>query len=136
MLSYSIIMSFEILNEMLLYEIIERFIVKVGEFGNASTKTIYKTKVFYYVFWSILSQMRHVCCPLFPKHIVPKFVCSMVTFSMPAILDRILHLASQTMHFGVSYIFFKTVTTHPKYVVMVSLQVIILIKKVWCNLNQ
>ena len=27
----------------------------------------------------------------------PKFVCSMVKFSMPAILDRILHLASQTM---------------------------------------
>ena len=27
----------------------------------------------------------------------------MVEFSMPAILDRILHLASQTMHFGVSY---------------------------------
>ena len=27
----------------------------------------------------------------------------MVKFSMPAILDRILHLASQTMYFGVSY---------------------------------
>ena len=32
-----------------------------------------------------------------------KFVCSMVKFSMPAILDRILHLASQTMYFGASY---------------------------------
>ena len=27
----------------------------------------------------------------------------MVKFSMPAILDRILHLASQTKYFGVSY---------------------------------
>ena len=46
--------------------------------------------------------MRHVCLKFFQK-IVPKFVCSMVKFSMPAILDRILHLASQTMYFGVSY---------------------------------
>ena len=37
------------------------------------------------------------------KKIVPKFVCSMVKFSMPAILDRILHLATQTMYFRVSY---------------------------------
>ena len=27
----------------------------------------------------------------------------MVKFAMPAILDMILHLASQTMYFGVSY---------------------------------
>ena len=47
--------------------------------------------------------MRHVCCEFFPKNIVPKFVCPMVKFSMPAILDRILHLASQTMYFRVSY---------------------------------
>ena len=40
---------------------------------------------------------------VFKKKIVPKFVCSMVKFSMPAILDRILHLASQTMYYGVSY---------------------------------
>ena len=33
----------------------------------------------------------------------PKFVCSMVKFSMPAILDRILHLASQTVYFRVSH---------------------------------
>ena len=39
----------------------------------------------------------------FQKKIVPKFVCSMVKFSMPAMLDRILHLASLTMYFGVSY---------------------------------
>ena len=50
-----------------------------------------------------LSQMRHVCCEFFFKNFVPKFVCSMVKFSMPAILDKILHLASQTMYFGVSY---------------------------------
>ena len=39
------------------------------------------------------------------KKNVPKFVCSMVKFSMPAILhrNRILHLASQTMYFRVSY---------------------------------
>ena len=48
--------------------------------------------------------MRQVCCEIFPKTVVPKFVCSMVKFSMPAIiLDRILHLTSQTMYFGVSY---------------------------------
>ena len=47
--------------------------------------------------------MRHVCCEIFPKKFVPKFVCSMVKFSMPAKLDRILHLASQTISFGVSY---------------------------------
>ena len=39
----------------------------------------------------------------FFQKIVPKFVCSMVKFSMPTILDRILHLASQTMYFRVSY---------------------------------
>ena len=50
-----------------------------------------------------LSQMRHVCCEIFPKKFVSKFVCSMVKISMLAILDRILHLASQTMYFGVSY---------------------------------
>ena len=51
-----------------------------------------------------------------------------------AILGRILHLASQTMHF-LKYI----VTTHPKYIAMVSLhmlQGIVLIKNVWYNLNQ
>ena len=66
-------------------------------------KKHWQTEVLYYVFWSILSQMRHVCCEIFPKKFVPKFVCSMVKFSMPAILDRILHLASQTMSYGVSY---------------------------------
>ena len=66
-------------------------------------KKHWQTEVLYYVFWSILSQMRHVCCEIFPKKIVPKFVCSVVKFSMPATLDRILHLASQTMYFGVSY---------------------------------
>ena len=41
---------------------------------------------------------------IFSKKIVPKFVCSMATFSMPAILDRSLHLASQTiMYLRVSY---------------------------------
>ena len=48
----------------------------------------------------------------FKKEIVP---CSMVKFSMPVILDRILHLASQTMYFRVSYFFKVTVTRHPKY---------------------
>ena len=63
-------------------------------------KKHWQTEVLYYVFWSILIQMRHVCCEFFPKKFVPKFVCSMVKFSMPAILERILHLASQTMYFG------------------------------------
>ena len=54
--------------------------------------------------------MRHVCCEIFPKKFVHKFACSMVKFSMPAILDRILHLASQTMYFGAS-----SLTRHPKY---------------------
>ena len=60
--------------------------------------------------------MRHVCCEFFPKKCVPKFVCFMVKFSMPAttsILDRILHLASQTMYFGVSY-FVRYVDKTPK----------------------
>ena len=39
---------------------------------------------------------------LFQKKFVHKFVCSMVKLSMLAILDRILHLASQTMYFGAS----------------------------------
>ena len=59
------------------------------------------TEGLYYVFWSILSQMRHACCEIFPKQFVPKFEYSMVKFSMPAILD--IRLASQTMYFGVSY---------------------------------
>ena len=52
------------------------------------------------------------------KKNVPKFVCPMVKFFMPAILDRILHLASQTMYFRVSYCFKHTVTRHPTYVVI------------------
>ena len=79
--------------------------------------------------------MRHVCCEFFPKKFVPKFVCSMVKFFMPAILDRILHLASQTMYFGVSY-FLRYLTRHPKYVVMVSLQAILFLKNVLYDLNQ
>ena len=47
--------------------------------------------------------MKLVCFEIFPKKFVHKFVCSMVKFSIPAILDRILHLASQTMYFGASY---------------------------------
>ena len=39
----------------------------------------------------------------FSPKFVPKFVCSMMKISMPAILHRILHLASQTMYFRVSY---------------------------------
>ena len=35
------------------------------------------------------------------KKNVPKFVCCMVQFSMPAILDRVLRRASQTMYFAV-----------------------------------
>ena len=71
----------------------------------------------------------------FQKKIVLKCVCHMVKLSMPAILDRILHLASQSMYFGASYsvrYFDKT----PKYVVMVSLQPILFLKNVWYNLNQ
>ena len=45
-------------------------IVKVAEFGNTSTKNIDRQRYFiYYVFWSILSQMRHVCCEIFPKNV-------------------------------------------------------------------
>ena len=47
--------------------------------------------------------MRHVYCEISPKKFVPKFECFMVKSSMPSILDRILHLASQTMYLGVSY---------------------------------
>ena len=61
-------------------------IVKVAEFGNLTTKKHWQTEVLYYVFWSILSQMRHVCCETFPKKIVPKFVCSIGKFSIPAII--------------------------------------------------
>ena len=59
----------------------------------------------------------------------------MLKFSMPTILDRILHLASQTMYLG-SHIFEDTVTRHQKYVVMVSLQAILLLFNIWYNLNQ
>ena len=77
--------------------------------------------------------MRHVCCEIFPKKFVPKFVCYMVKFSMPAMLDRILHLASQSMYFGVSYFVRYFDKTH---VVMVSLQAILFPKNVCYNLNQ
>ena len=59
----------------------------------------------------------------------------MVKFSMPAILDRILHLASQAMYFGASY-FVRYFDKTPKYVVMVSLQPTLFLKNVWYNLNQ
>ena len=54
---------------------------------------------------------------------------------MPAILDRILHLASQTIILG-PHVLEDTLTRHPKYVVMVSLQPILFLKNVWYNLNQ
>ena len=79
--------------------------------------------------------MRHVCCEIFPKKIVPKFVCPMVKFSMPAMLDWILHLASQTMYFGVSY-FVRYFDKTPKICCYVSLQAILFLKIVLYNLNQ
>ena len=52
----------------------------------------------------------------------------MEKFSMPAILDRILHLPSQT------HILLRYIDKTPKYVVMVSLQAILFIKKMfWYN---
>ena len=41
-------------------------IVKVAEFGNPSTKAIDRQR-YLIAFWSILSQMRHVCWHIFPK---------------------------------------------------------------------
>ena len=88
---------------MFFYETIESLNCQGCRILQPIDKKHWQTEVLYYVFWSILSQMRHVCCEIFPKKkkkkIVPKFVCSMVQFSMPAILDRTLHLASQTMYF-------------------------------------
>ena len=56
------------LNDMFFMKWLKILIVKVAEFGNPSTKNIDRQRYFiYYVFWSILSQMRHVCCELFPK---------------------------------------------------------------------
>ena len=76
-------------------------IVKVAEFGNPSTKNIDREReVHYYVFWSILSQMRHVCCEIFPKNLFLNLYA--LWWNFPC--DRILHLASQTMYFGVSYL--------------------------------
>ena len=63
-------------------------IFKVGEFGNPSTKNIDRQRYFimcfevFYVKWG----MSVVKCF---KKFVPKCVCSIVKFSMPAILDRI-----------------------------------------------
>ena len=53
----------------------------VVEFGNALTTT-WQTEVLYYLFWSILSQMRYVCCQNSPppKKKVPTCVCSMAKF--------------------------------------------------------
>ena len=90
---------------MLFYEMIENLNCQGCRIRQPIDKKHWQTEVLYYVFWSILSQMRHVCCQNFPKTVVPKFVCSMVKISMPAILHRIFHLASQTMYFRVSYFF-------------------------------
>ena len=48
-----------------------------------------QTEVLYYVFWSILSQMRHACWFFFSKNFVPKFACSMIWFDL--ILFSYLH---------------------------------------------
>ena len=77
--------------------------------------------------------MKHFCCQIFQKKKKKKkrnnpiFVCSMVKFSMTAILHRIFHLASQSMYIRVSY-FLDTMTRHPKYVVMILLQAILPLK--------
>ena len=76
--------------------------------------------------------MRHVCCEIFPKKFVPKFVCSMVKFSMP---DRILHLASQTMYLGVSY-FIRYFDKTPKICCYGLIASYFIPKNVWYNLNQ
>ena len=69
----------------------------------------------------------------YSEKIIPKFVCSMVKFSMPSIFHRSLHLASQIMYFMVSYLFEILRKKTPKYVVMVSLQAVLLRKDVWYN---
>ena len=79
--------------------------------------------------------MRHVCCEIFPQKFVHKFVCSMVKFSMPAILDRILHLASQTMYFGASY-FVRYFDKTPKICYYGLIATYFIPEKFWYNLNQ
>ena len=93
------------------------------------TKTL--TEVLYHVFWSILSQMKHVCCELKKKKKKKMFLnlyAVLMKFSMPAIDYRILHLASQTMYFGVSYFVRYGTLTRPQNKNMVSLQVILFLK--------
>ena len=85
-LSYSIIRRFEInnmfkFNEMLFYEIIENLNCQGCRIRQPIDKKHWQTEVLYCVFWSILSQIRHVCCRIFQKKKkVPKFDCSMVKF--------------------------------------------------------
>ena len=72
----------------------------------------------------------------FQKKFVPKFVCSMVKFSMPAILDGILHLTSQTMYFGVSYFVRYFDKTSKICCYGLTASYFIPKKNVWYNLNQ
>ena len=76
-------------------------IVKVTEFGNPSTKNIDRSTLLCVLKYFKSNEIRLLWnFSQKKKKIVPKYVCSMVKFSMPAILDRILHLASQTMYWG------------------------------------
>ena len=92
-------------NEMLfLMKLLKVLIVKVAEFGNLSSKSIDRGTLLC-VLKYFKSNETCLLSIFSEKKIVPKFVRSMVKFSMPAILHRILHLASQTMYFRVSYFF-------------------------------
>ena len=72
---------------LLIYEIIENLDCQGCQIRQPPTKNIDRERYFIMCFEVFFkSQMRHVCYQIFPK-----LVCSMVKFSMPAILDRILH---------------------------------------------
>ena len=82
-------------------------IVKVAEFGSPSTNNIDR-QVFYYVFWSILSQMRHVCCRIFKKKKKKKIFLNLYAlwWNFPCQLRYQIGFSfsfSQTMYFRVSY---------------------------------
>ena len=91
---------------MLFYEMIENLNCQGCRIRQPVDKNHWQTKVLYHMFWSIFKSNETCLWSHFSeKKIIPKFVCSMVKISMPAILHRIFHLASQTMYFRVSYFF-------------------------------
>ena len=49
------------------YETIENLNCQGCQIRQPIDKKHWQTEVFYYVFWSILGQMTHVCCEIFQK---------------------------------------------------------------------